>query len=76
MMLKIKPAEGKTIRDPLTMELLAPEGEEKPRNSFWIRRLVAGDVVEVGSTENTDVVEVGSTENTADDTDAALKKTE
>ncbi|EPB5634890.1 TPA: DUF2635 domain-containing protein, partial [Escherichia coli] len=40
-----------------------PEGEEKPRNSFWIRRLAAGDVVEVGNTENT-----------ADDTDAAPKK--
>ncbi|EKO9886184.1 DUF2635 domain-containing protein [Escherichia coli] len=63
MMLKIKPAAGKAIRDPLTMKLLTPEGEEKPRNSFWIRRLAAGDVVEVGSTENT-----------ADDTDAAPKK--
>ncbi|WP_213055881.1 DUF2635 domain-containing protein, partial [Escherichia coli] len=47
----------------LTMKLLASEGEEKPRNSFWIRRLAAGDVVEVGSTENT-----------ADDTDTAPKK--
>ncbi|HCW6999413.1 TPA: DUF2635 domain-containing protein [Escherichia coli] len=63
MMLKIKPAAGKAIRDPLTMKLLASEGEKKPRNSFWIRRLAAGDVVEVGSTENT-----------ADDTDAAPKK--
>ncbi|OSK94360.1 DUF2635 domain-containing protein [Escherichia coli] len=63
MMLKIKPAEGKAIRDPLTMKLLAPEGEEKPRNSFWIRRLAAGDVTEVGSTENA-----------TDDTDAAPKK--
>ncbi|EOC6673540.1 DUF2635 domain-containing protein [Escherichia coli] len=63
MMLKIKPAAGKAIRDPLTMKLLASEGEEKPRNSFWIRRLAAGDVVEVGSTENT-----------AADTDAAPKK--
>lgn len=63
MMLKIKPAAGKAIRDPLTMKLLVSEGEEKPRNSFWIRRLAAGDVVEVGSTENT-----------ADDTDAAPKK--
>ncbi|MDF9346388.1 DUF2635 domain-containing protein [Escherichia coli] len=49
MMLKIKPAAGKAIRDPLTMKLLASEGEEKPRNSFWIRRLAAGDVVEVGA---------------------------
>ncbi|EMV2758256.1 DUF2635 domain-containing protein, partial [Escherichia coli] len=44
-------------------KLLASEGEEKPRNSFWIRRLAAGDVVEVGSTENT-----------SDDTDTAPKK--
>ncbi|PFF95391.1 DUF2635 domain-containing protein [Escherichia albertii] len=63
MTLKIKPAEGKAIRDPFTMKLLNPDGEEKPRNSFWIRRLAAGDVVEVGRTENT-----------TGDTDAAPKK--
>ncbi len=62
-MMKIKPADGKAIRDPFTLKLLAPEGEEKPRNSFWIRRLAAGDVVEVGSAENTE-----------DDNDAAQTK--
>ncbi|HAP0140371.1 TPA: DUF2635 domain-containing protein [Escherichia coli] len=62
-MMKIKPAEGKAIRDPLTMKLLDPAGEEKPRNSYWIRRLAAGDVIEIGNTGNA-----------TDDTDAAPKK--
>lgn len=30
MMLKIKPAEGKAIRDPFTMKLLASEGKKTP----------------------------------------------
>lgn len=41
---RIKPAAGKAVRDPRTMKLLADGGEEKPRNSYWLRRLAAGDV--------------------------------
>ena len=45
MMLKIKPAEGKEIRDPWSRQLLSSAGEDKPRNAFWLRRLAGGDVV-------------------------------
>ena len=49
--IKIKPAEGLTVRDPITRRPLAPRGETKPRDSYWMRRLAAGDVVEVTSTK-------------------------
>lgn len=43
--LHIKPVSGLTIRDPETYKPLAAEGEVKPRNAFWLRRLKDGDVV-------------------------------
>lgn len=43
----IKPAPGKAVRDPRTMKLLARDGEKKPRNIYWLRRLKDGDVIEV-----------------------------
>lgn len=46
-MLKIKPAPGRAVRDPVTMKLLAEDGEEKPRISYWVRRLKDGDVIAV-----------------------------
>ena len=45
--MKIKPFAGRTVRDPRTMVVLSPKGEVKPRNSYWLRRLKAGDVVVV-----------------------------
>ncbi|EGM7825835.1 DUF2635 domain-containing protein [Escherichia coli] len=71
-MMKIKPAEGKAIRDPFTMQLLAPEGEEKPRNSFWLRRLADGDVVEVTDDGTGDVADADV--DAEDDAGAAPKK--
>lgn len=41
----IKPAEGRQVRDPITKEPLAAEGDSKPRNSYWLRRVKEGDVV-------------------------------
>lgn len=41
----IKPAPGKSVRDPRTMRLLAAKGEKKPRNTYWLRRAEAGDVL-------------------------------
>lgn len=49
--LKIKPAPGRTVRDPQTMKLLAVDGEAKARNSFWLRRLKDGDVLPVDATK-------------------------
>lgn len=44
----IKPAPGKTIRNPAS-RLLVPETglEVAEHDTFWIRRLADGDVVEV-----------------------------
>jgi hypothetical protein len=43
----IKPArEGLIVRDPATRIPLAPSGEEKPHNAFWLRREADKDVVE------------------------------
>jgi Protein of unknown function (DUF2635). len=43
----LKPAPGKSVRDPRSMKLLAAKGERKPRNSYWLRRVADGDVVVV-----------------------------
>ncbi|WP_084605491.1 DUF2635 domain-containing protein [Psychromonas aquimarina] len=47
---KIKPnVKGKIVRDPITYEALKPAGEVKPRNSYWLRRISDGDVVELST---------------------------
>lgn len=44
--MKVKPAEGRAVRDPRTMNLLPDEGAEvSDRDVFWRRRLRDGDVV-------------------------------
>lgn len=46
-MLYLKPCEGRRVRDPeIPTRILPPEGDFKPDNSFWQRRLRDGDVVE------------------------------
>ncbi|EEO8661634.1 DUF2635 domain-containing protein [Salmonella enterica subsp. enterica serovar Rubislaw] len=45
--LYIKPAPGRAVRDPVTQQLLAADGEQKSRTPFWLRRLADGDVVVV-----------------------------
>lgn len=43
----IRPAPGLVIRDPMDMSVLPAEGKTVVGNqSFWIRRIKAGDVVE------------------------------
>lgn len=45
---RIKPSRaGLIVRDPETRRPLAAEGEEKPRETYWLRRLADGDVVEL-----------------------------
>jgi hypothetical protein len=43
---------GLIVRDPVTATPLAAEGEYKPRNSYWIRRMKDGDAV--AATPSTD----------------------
>jgi hypothetical protein len=40
----VKPVPGMTVRDPETRAELPAGGASVPRTSFWLRRLVAGDV--------------------------------
>ena len=43
--MRVKPAEGRMVRDPRSMALLPEEGRDVPRNSFWLRRVRDKDVV-------------------------------
>jgi hypothetical protein len=50
--MKVKPAEGRAVRDPRTMRLLPEEGGEvSDSDPFWRRRLRDGDVVLVEDPE-------------------------
>lgn len=41
----LKPAEGRRVRDPQSMRLLSPDGEYKPQNAYWTRRVLDGDAI-------------------------------
>ena len=41
----VKPAEGRLVRHPDTYEQIKPEGLVVEKNSYWIRKESAGDVV-------------------------------
>lgn len=41
----VKPAEGRLVRDPDTYQALPPGGAPVDMNSYWQRKLMAGDVV-------------------------------
>ncbi len=40
------PKPGAVVRDPVTAAPLPPEGAEKPKTGYWLRRLHDGDVTE------------------------------
>jgi len=42
----LKPAKGLTVRDPISGQPLAADGETKPATQYWQRRLKDGDVIE------------------------------
>ncbi|WP_419900692.1 DUF2635 domain-containing protein [Roseomonas sp. USHLN139] len=44
--MKVKPAEGRAVRDPALRDLLPAEGRDVPCDDYWLRRLRDGDVVE------------------------------
>lgn len=41
---RLRPAEGLTVRDPLTRQPLDPAGEPRALDTHWRRRLADGDV--------------------------------
>lgn len=45
--MKVKPAEGRAVRDPVKRTLLPADGADVTLDTFWRRRLRDGDVVEV-----------------------------
>lgn len=42
----IKPAPGRIVKDPETLQPLAEDGETKPQDVYWLRRINDGDVIE------------------------------
>lgn len=43
----LKPADGCLVRHPADYRPLAAEGEQVEMNSYWRRKLKAGDVIEI-----------------------------
>jgi len=47
--MKVKPAPGLKVRDPVTGQFIDDNHEIDPTDFYWNRRLRDGDVVEVGT---------------------------
>lgn len=45
--MKIKPVEGRAVRDPVKRTLIPAEGIDITPDAFWLRRLRDGDIVEI-----------------------------
>ncbi|AKM43970.1 DUF2635 domain-containing protein [Burkholderia arboris] len=45
--IRVKPADGRIVRDPLRGDDLPADGREVPRNVYWRRCVRAGDVIEM-----------------------------
>lgn len=43
--MKVKPAEGRKVRDPISKLHLPDEGRDVPESTYWVRRILSGDVV-------------------------------
>ncbi|EEC0182716.1 DUF2635 domain-containing protein [Salmonella enterica subsp. enterica] len=70
----IKPAPGRMVRDPDTLEFLKPDGEEKPFTPYWCRRLDDGDVTGFNPNEAQPAVTAGKAKVTDANADAVEKK--
>lgn len=53
----VQPKQGLQVRDPVSYQPLPPEGAEVPRDSYWLRRLRSGDVVEAKPVQIPDSVQ-------------------
>lgn len=45
--MRITPAPGLKVRDPLSKRHIPDEGVEVQESSYWVRRLAAGEVVKM-----------------------------
>lgn len=45
LLMFVKPAEGVKVRDPVTLHHIPADGTEVPADTYWLRRVAAGDVV-------------------------------
>ncbi|MFH5255780.1 DUF2635 domain-containing protein [Burkholderia semiarida] len=45
--MRVKPADGRIVRDPLRGDDLPADGRDVPRNVYWCRCVQSGDVVEI-----------------------------
>jgi hypothetical protein len=48
-MTMLQPAPGCQVRDPDTLQLLDPAGEDVTINDFYLRRLQCGDVIDMSA---------------------------
>ena len=51
--IKVKPKKGLLVRDPETREPLKTSGEDKPRNTYWLRRIKDESVIDMTKTATT-----------------------
>ncbi len=49
--MKVKPAEGLKVRDPITKQFIGNDHEVDPSDLYWNRRLRDGDVVEADAAQ-------------------------
>ncbi len=55
---KIKPKLlAQKVLDPITFKALSDKGENKPRNSYWLRRLKDGSIIEIAAVSTKTQVE-------------------
>lgn len=69
--MKLKPANGRAVRDPVKGTLLPETGADVVVDSFWRKRLRDGDVVEVTDTATTSTATTTTASSTASTTASA-----
>lgn len=50
--IKLKPKKNLTVLDPQSYRALRKNGENKPKNTYWLRRVADGDVEIIKTKEN------------------------
>ncbi|MBU9581372.1 DUF2635 domain-containing protein [Burkholderia multivorans] len=58
--MRVKPADGRIVRDPLRGDDLPADGRDVPRNVYWRRCVQSGDVVEIAKPAAANVAETES----------------